>query len=192
MPLRSEERFPIRRSVTLIVAAFTLTGSAFAVSGCGGSGEEPKQWPNDAGYPFDEVKLAADGVPRTAKLTADQKAEILRIARNDPLVKELLEGHEVEWRKPYPWSRPNMELLGGGVDVHFAEPVDLSGATIPAIENIEELYGKQGEEGVILEEGEPRVEPEIGTTRSPYTDVRALSLLVDLEQGRVAQVLQIG
>lgn len=127
-----------------------------------------------------------------AKLTGEQKAEIVSIARNDPLIEAMLADHEVEWRKPYPWSRPNLELLGGGIDVHFARPVDLSDETLPFIENTEALYGKQGAEGVILEEGEPRVEPEIGTTRYPYEDVRAVSILVDLEAGQVAQVMQIG
>lgn len=178
------------RYAALFAATLALGGTALLISGCGSGEPEPR--PNDAGYPFDEVKTGADGIPVPAKLTGPQKADVLAIAKADPLIQEMLAGHEVEWRKPYPWSRPNMELLGGAVDVHFAEAADLSGKTIPYIENTEELYGRSGAEGVILEEGEPRVEPVIGTTRSPYgDDVRAVSILVDLEAGQVAQVLQI-
>lgn len=184
--MHAKEGYRGNRAMVLVVAAITLVAAGFVASGCGSDDPEPR--PNDAGYPFDEVRLAADGYPEIPKLTAAQKAEVVAIAKRDPRLREILGEHETKWGKVAMWTRGNQELLGGVIEIHFDQPVDLPDTTWVTIENTEDLYGKQGPEGVVLEEPEPRVEPEPGTYVSNEVNVRFLLVSVDLEQGQVVAI----
>lgn len=169
-----------------VPVVFATIGAALALAGCGGSDPEPG--PNDAGYPFDEAKLAADGYPEIPRLTTAQKAQVLTIAKEDQYLRENLKGLDGRWGKVGTWTRTNQELVGGVIAIRFPEPVDFEHKTWPEIKNNEDLIGKTGTEGVPLEDPVPRIEPEIGTTTSTDKDIRYLHVLVDLEQGRVAAI----
>lgn len=177
------------------VVLVAVTASVFSVAGCGGSSSDnidPEPGPNDAGYPFDQVKIAADGYPEIPWMTPRQKAEVRSIARQDPYLRENLKGIDGKWGKVGLWTRSNQELLGGVIEIRFKEPVDFEQRTWPEITNDEELNGKTGPEGAPLEDPVPRIEPEIGTTVSTDEGVRYLYVMVDLEQGRVARVERMG
>jgi len=177
-----------RCRAALIVTAVALGGTSLSASGCGSDDPEPR--PNDAGYPFDEARFGADGIPEAPELTVAQKRETATIARQDPHLREILRGHEARWGAVAPWSRGNGELLGGVIEIALDPEVDFPETSWPTIENTEELYGKQGPEGQLLvDELEPRVEPEVGMEVSSEDGILSLVVMVDLERGEVASVI---
>ena len=164
---------------------------AILLAGCG-LGEDdytPPKPPENVGYPYDEARIGPDGIAEVPALSKGQKEEGLYISQNDPHVVALLKGHPAEWRKNVAsWTRTNQELLGAVYTVRFDQPVDFKDAKWPTIENTGELYGKQGPEGVVIGEVEPRVEPKVGIRTASEENVRALMIMVDLESGQVASV----
>jgi hypothetical protein len=58
-------------------------------------------------------------------LSEQDKARIKEIALADPYLKPMLADRQYETGEPYVWHSSNLQLLGGGMDIKFTQPVDI-------------------------------------------------------------------
>lgn len=122
------------------------------------------------------------------------KAKALRLARNDPAVKEIVKGRGPVYGKPSGWARTNLEKLGYGIPIRLTDPASFISVDWPTIQNKDELYG----EGWSEEGGgdntnlEPGLLPEIGMEKTGARELRRIIVMVDLRQERVAEIHPMG
>ncbi len=159
------------------LALLSAAAMTIGMTACGGG--------DDEGAP-PEPAAPTSGKIVIPKLTRQQKAEAMKIAKADPVVGQLIADQDPVVTGPGVWTRPNQELLGAGIEFKLKKPRDLGEVSLPSIDNRDSLYGDQGEGD--FGSLEPNVLPEIGETAATADNVERFVVMVDLGAGRVAEL----
>lgn len=177
MPRTSHKGAGRSRTATYKAA---LAGAAIVLAGCG-AGDAADTSTSEATVPASpEVGKASPGSNGSVQLTRADEQKLAAIALHNPYLKAIAKDDGAEVIKVAPWGSPGgSNLIGGLVHVRLGEPARLENQRLPAT--------------ISPNHQAPSGTPDLHRyARVSASNVTELEMLVELDEGRVAQIEPAG